>query len=501
MGYRIAGRVIDDISGEPLSRVTVSVINQDYGQLVSSTITDAEGHFSLDHIPAGKYPLAAARRGYDTSFYDQHDDYNSAIVTGPDQDTSHLAFHLNPEAILRGVITDDGGDPVEGAQVMLFRRNTSPAGPPMQQAGNIQTDDTGTYEFNNLEPGEYMVAVKADPWYAQHDARPGPGGQQSPLDVVYPVTYYDSTIDEASATPLTLTAGSREEADINLHAVPALRLRVPRGSNQRPYLSAQQKIFGGVINSERIENGDPHSPYVEFVGIAPGTYDLEYGDPPRRVTVNASSNLDLDPAAGNPSLSFSGKIVMAGGGPVPEGVNLMLSLVDGGGGVQATAQNGQFEFNNVPAGTLRIMASRGRDGFAVVATSVGGVVTAGDTLILRDRPASVALTLSHAQTAVQGFARINGKVAAGVMVLLVPKAPSAYSALVRRDQSDSDGSFALRTVAAGQYTVIAIQEGWKLDWQRREVIAPYLGSGISITITEQAGPVVALAQPVPAVAR
>ena len=32
--------------------------------------------------------------------------------------------------------------------------------------------------------------------------------------------------------------------------------------------------------------------------------------------------------------------------------------------------------------------------------------------------------------------------------------------LIRRDQSDSDGSFALRDVVPGQYTVVAIQDGW-----------------------------------------
>ena len=40
--------------------------------------------------------------------------------------------------------------------------------------------------------------------------------------MAYPITYFDSTPDEASATGIVLAGGSREEADFNLHAVPAL---------------------------------------------------------------------------------------------------------------------------------------------------------------------------------------------------------------------------------------------------------------------------------------
>ncbi len=50
------------------------------------------------------------------------------------------------------------------------------------------------------------------------------------------------------------------------------------------------------------------------------------------------------------------------------------------------------------------------------------------------------------------------------MIVLLPKNPAQWRALTRRDQSDSDGSFALRSVAPGEYTVIAIEDGWQLDW-------------------------------------
>jgi hypothetical protein len=87
------------------------------------------------------------------------------------------------------------------------------------------------------------------------------------------------------------------------------------------------------------------------------------------------------------------------------------------------------------------------------------------------------------------------------MIVLIPRQPSAYRALVRRDQSDSDGSFSLHDVPAGQYTVIAIEDGWKLDWTRRENLARFLAGGVAVTVGDRPGTVVRLSQPVAAQAR
>jgi len=40
------------------------------------------GHFALEGLPAAKYPLSASKRGFRTALYDDHEGYNTAIVTG-----------------------------------------------------------------------------------------------------------------------------------------------------------------------------------------------------------------------------------------------------------------------------------------------------------------------------------------------------------------------------------------------------------------------------------
>ena len=72
------------------------------------------GQFLLGGLAAGKYELAATKRGYSTSFFMQHGLYGSAIVTGPGQETENLRFALEPSASIRGTVTADGGDAVAG---------------------------------------------------------------------------------------------------------------------------------------------------------------------------------------------------------------------------------------------------------------------------------------------------------------------------------------------------------------------------------------------------
>lgn len=498
-GYPIAGRVLDTVTGEPVARAVVSVLTAEDYRVAASAVTDAEGRFSFNGIAAGKYPLNASKRGYRTSYYDEHDEFNSAIVTGPDQDAANLVFHLPPAGVIRGVVTGEGGDPVESAAVMLFKRRTQgESAGRLEQVGGTQTDDTGAYEFNDLQPGEYYVAVKGEPWYAQHPPR-SVSQEQSPLDVTYPITFYDSTIDENSATPLNLNWGSREEADINLHAVPAIRLFVPivRGARDQPHVMLQQKVFGNAVNALNVATEDPNSNMIELPGLAPGNYEVEFGNPTRRVSVNASSTeVDLNAGAGTPSPSVSGSVVMAAAGPVPDDISLVLTSVDEGHPpVQADAHRGRFVFEAVPPGTWTVAAGSPKQTLAVLATATGGAMTAGDKITVADRPVQAAIMIGRAQTRVEGFAKKDGKGVSGAMILLVPRESRLYPALVRRDQSDSDGSFSLHDVPDGQYTVLAM-DGWKLDWKERRVIEPYLRSGVPINITSQTAPIVNLPQPV-----
>jgi hypothetical protein len=81
------------------------------------------------------------------------------------------------------------------------------------------------------------------------------------------------------------------------------------------------------------------------------------------------------------------------------------------------------------------------------------------------------------------------------MVVLVPNDPEANSELFRRDQSDQDGSFSLQTVVPGQYTIVAIENGWDLNWSQPGVIAHYLPQGKKVMVGAGPQGTVHLAEP------
>jgi hypothetical protein len=83
---------------------------------------------------------------------------------------------------------------------------------------------------------------------------------------------------------------------------------------------------------------------------------------------------------------------------------------------------------------------------------------------------------------VEGVANHDGHAASGVMVLLAPEDSKDNQTLFRRDQSDSDGTFLLSNIIPGRYRLLAIDEGWDLDWADPNVLAAYLRKSIPVQV-------------------
>ena len=500
--YRIAGVLVNSATGAPIRRGTVEALDGNDGHAVGICVTDEEGRFALEQLAAAKYDLSASRRGFGTAYYDQHEQYASAVVTGPEQDTTHLVFRLTPSSSLGGAVTDEAGEAVPGARLMLFRRTKhGGSGGEVEQAGTAIADDTGTYEFGNLAAGEYLLAVMADPWYAIHEGVPS---KRNPaLDVVYPVTYFDSTTDEAAATPIVLAGGEHQDANISLHAVPALRitLAVPRkadGSLARPEL--EQTIFGNVVSAESSGFLDAmQTGTVEMSGIAPGHYLLTQGDPPREAEVDFSASQQVEPNSGIPLHALTGSLRMQSGVPTPDEAMVSLERVDNNAGQKlfaAPAHRGRFRFNGVPPGDWTVAVTSGTKALPVLDVAMGAARRTGNLIRVGERAAELTVTLSDSSRDIEGFAKKEGKRFAGAMVVLLPKDVAQWKALTRRDQSNTDGSFTLHDVLPGDYTLLAIAGGWELNWSSPPAMARYLSAGTRVRVTESSGKVVQLGDPV-----
>ncbi|HEV3037374.1 MAG TPA: carboxypeptidase regulatory-like domain-containing protein [Candidatus Angelobacter sp.] len=211
--FQISGVLVDDLGGGPIpqGQVTISEVTHPYDPF-AAVVTGADGRFSFSGLAEGKYYLMAShrdRRGF--SFYDSHDGlFTTAIVVGTGLEPGYLVFRLPTPSRLSGLITDEAGEPVHKARVLLFWTGTKYGVQNINSWYQAETNEQGAYHFDLWIPGKYFIAVMASPWYAQRPAAPQPvqtdfhssflhDGQTlgtyleeqglSPLDVAYPVTF------------------------------------------------------------------------------------------------------------------------------------------------------------------------------------------------------------------------------------------------------------------------------------------------------------------------
>jgi len=527
-GFRIAGKVVSSTSGAPLSQARVTIASVENRSATTSLITGDDGAFVFTNLAAGKYSLAAARRGFIQSSFDQHESYATAIVTGGDADSEHLVFRLTPQSVLTGHVFDEAGGPVRKASVSLYRQDRNMGVGLTHRIAGTRTDDRGIYEFAELPAGTYFLSSYAKPWYALHPPSfPKPDGTvEMPavahsFDVTYATTYYPDALDSDEATPIPLLGGERLSVDMHLSPVPALRIvvRAPVGRFDMPQLF--RKSFDSMDNittqiMEKEGPGGTVSPdfgsitslgrdTVELSGIPPGKYTVFVPDNAAGSGEGALAEIDLNrsgqeltPSSGAPVSRLRFAVRVLGQAQIPQG--LVLALQNGEHKVVVASrvdENGDSEFVHIPPGKYNLLAATSANDYAVTHIVTNGGPSKGHNLeIAAGSALEGTVTLVGGQTIVQGFAIRAGKGVPGAMIVMVPKDPEANGELFRRDQSDLDGSFSLGTVIPGEYMIVAIENGWDLNWSQPSVIAHYTEKGQKVVIAPTAQEPIRLSEPV-----
>jgi hypothetical protein len=513
-GFRIAGTAVSKTDSHPLSRARITVRDAKDVQKFQSLITSDDGKFEFSGLPAGKFSLQGAKRGFISASYDQHDQYSTAIVTGAGIDTEALTLKLAPDAVISGKVLDEVGDPVREATVMLYYVDHSGGADQIHQFRGAQTDDLGEYELTPLIPGTYFLSASAKPWYAVHP-RSDQGGAQaegiahsSPvadrsLDVAYPATYYPDVTETESATPIPVRGGDRLQVDIHLNPVPALHLffRVSEdGRNGFNVPQFQQRAFEGSTFLRPDLTHMVSQGLWEITGIPAGRYDVRLPVAGSTLQMNGidftrdGEEVDTSSAEAPSTIKFS--VQIPGESEFPS--RLMVGLWAGRGDPIAwhpVSPKGEAELEQIPLGRYEVVVQGFPKRYSIARMTAEGAEASGHTLkVAAGSSPSVALTLVAGSVEVEGVAKRAGKGFAGAMVVLVPKNPEMNRDLFRRDQSDLDGTFVLHAVVPGPYTLLAIDNGWDLDWSQPGVIAAYLKRGRAIQVGRESGQPVNIAE-------
>ncbi len=500
--FKIAGTVVNAMTGAPLSQARISIADAQDRSKPSWMITSEDGHFEFSHLKAGKYSLQGVKRGFISAAYEQHERYSTAIVTGQEFATESLVLRLTPMALITGHVTDEFGDPVRSASVALYYESHGGGMTRVIRYSNSTSDDRGFYDFSLLRPGKYYVSVTAKPWYAIHptntlDAGNGVAAQVSPvLDVAYPTTYYNGATETDSATPIEVKGGDQLEIDVHVNPVPALHLlfRIPtdaQGNMTRFQMPVVEKRVFDTENYVQTEGMMPVAPGVfEMTGIPPGRYTVKVKNADSG-QLQLSSDVDLvqngQELNGSRGEALGGvkvTIKMPGDEPLPKQYG--VGLQDARHRMVAYKQGdptGQFSFEDLAPGKYAILVGSQAKPYSVVkVTSPAGDSWGHDVNIAAGATGEVTATLSAGVVRIEGVVQKKDKKIAGVMVALVPNDPVAHMDLFRRDQSDFDGTFVLQGVIPGAYTIVAVEDAWGLEWLQPSVLARYVQHGQNISV-------------------
>jgi hypothetical protein len=188
----ISGRVIDE-TGEPITGVTMWAMqfgrHQGVRRLIPFTVpeeccwrgghaqTDESGQYSLV-LPPGEFVIMGLSRdtwplesdttqvfSYPPSFYPGVVEPTEAqrIRLGVGQEVSNIDFVLVPARTARvsGTVVNADGTPVANEPLTLSQEVMGPQGGSTFSPNTAQTGPEGRFSLNNVQTGEYILAVRA----------------------------------------------------------------------------------------------------------------------------------------------------------------------------------------------------------------------------------------------------------------------------------------------------------------------------------------------------
>jgi len=517
--YQVNGTVVHALTGEPLAGVTVVLSpNVDLSRQRGTDRTEDEsrpaeirpvlsgkdGSFVFTGLKAGKYSLSAAKRGFSQQGYEQHEQFATAIVAGPDKDSANLVFRLQPDASIGGRIVDEHNESVANAQVTLYREGMQNGRRGIYRMQQVQSSDEGMYRFAHVRPGKFYVAVSATPWYSQYGGnrqrmgfRAEGGGPAAPpaedgssaLDLAFPVTFYPGVTESARAEAIELKPGQRETADFALMAVPSLHVRVNAATSEpQQFVSAtlMQEVFDSP--GPRGRNMSFSQGVTEISGITPGHYllQLQSNAPNRAPTpvvvreVDISGNMEVNAGDIPTGVNVTGSLRFDGPAPSdPARLVMRRRTYPGPLPLQVNAKGEISSDQPVPPDTYDVAFPV--NGYQISQISVSGAKLKGQSVQIGASDVRLTVVVAKSSGRLEGIALKDGKPLAGAMVVLVPE-DMERPLLYRRDQSDSDGSFLMSAVTPGRYTLLAIENGWELEWSKPVVLKQYLGSGETVQV-------------------
>ena len=278
---RIAGEVLDAVSGRPIRNARLLLLPVEGQRLTNWARTNSQGRYEYTALQARRYTLRVDADRFVTLEYGQKrpGEVGTQIQLRDGEDF-RADVKLPRASAIAGTLLDEFGDPAPSVLVQLAQRAYA-AGRHrlMPIGGRIQgtpTDDRGHYRVSGLAQGEYHVAALSGAYTDQNEV----GG--------FAPTYYPGTTDAAAATQVTVAFGA-DTPNTTFALAPAKTFAVTGmmvGVDGKP-VSGRGSLW--LATPDRLKRMDFHlargvtTPTGSFVlrNVPQGTYTMQgFGPPP-----------------------------------------------------------------------------------------------------------------------------------------------------------------------------------------------------------------------------
>ena len=271
-GGHITGIVTDE-EGNPLPNVTVDAYQynetSDHWQWVSSTQSDANGHYNVAGLRTGmaRVGFVDGEGGHLPEFYDNAPDLGSAtdISVTFEETTTGIDAQLADGSHITGTVTDQNGNPLPEVLVQLYDLVLGMYGIPQWVPINYAyTDSNGQYDLGGVAPGTYRVGF--DDEIGGHIAEfydDAPEVEDA-TDLVVTTDQTTSGIDAQLAKGGHITGTLR--SDQNGNPLPEVEVKVYRYNNQDRYWEP--------VSSELTDSNGQY----DLGGLRSGSYRVGFFD-------------------------------------------------------------------------------------------------------------------------------------------------------------------------------------------------------------------------------
>jgi protocatechuate 3,4-dioxygenase beta subunit len=225
----LTGRVITGTGQEarPVRRARVTLLGRG-GDGARMTDTDTKGGYRFDRVPAGDHKVAVEKPGFVKL---EADAAPSGTLT------------MERAGAIEGVVTDGAGDPLMNALVAALQLDRVSGKP--KRIAQSRTDDLGRYRLHSLAPGDYFVEANTDT--LAHDAlllagEKRPDGKRS----YYPAGA--ATLEEGRTVRVSV---GRDASGIDLALMPPTPARDPAAPSTpaRTDQTGTARIAGRVMDA------------------------------------------------------------------------------------------------------------------------------------------------------------------------------------------------------------------------------------------------------------